>query len=507
MYAECGRYVEATYTASGASACRAFASDANSSDDRRPSAEIAGGAGESAARPGVPLAGSLEACLKSDALPEAILNVVAKTTVTTAVVVTATCIVAGAIIVRMVESAARGEREARGRVFATALARSFATPLSRGDHQTIQRQIDQIVENPENMPEVERIVVVDAGGRIAAHTDPTRFGELWGRPRAAITVVREVMQDRVHLLELEVPVESDVHFGTLHLAFRDGELRASARGASGTVILIFLALLLALVLALTTLLNRAVARPLLALSRAVKAYTGGESSLATRIDGPEEVRSLVVSFDDMARRLHLHHEELELKVRERTRELLDAYEQLREANLRLQELAVTDGLTGLANRRAFSERLSLELERARRFSRPLSLVLFDIDHFKRLNDRLGHLEGDAALCQIARVLSRGRRSSDLVARYGGEEFALLMPETPHSDALRVAERLRASVEQADLPDGCTVSAGVATFPEQSDDGRTLVSAADTALYDAKHQGRNRVCSAGHVGPAPVEESA
>ena len=177
--------------------------------------------------------------------------------------------------------------------------------------------------------------------------------------------------------------------------------------------------------------------------------------------------------------------------------------------VRLQAMATTDGLTGLFNRRAFRNRLRDEAERASRYGHPLTLVMIDIDHFKRVNDTYGHPAGDAVLTQMGSLLRRLSRGIDFAARYGGEELALLCPETGSRDALGLAERIRQSVEghAFALPDGSTlsvtVSLGVATqIIGGAPDETALVDAADRALYAAKAGGRNRV-GAGEVASGPV----
>jgi diguanylate cyclase (GGDEF)-like protein len=181
-------------------------------------------------------------------------------------------------------------------------------------------------------------------------------------------------------------------------------------------------------------------------------------------------------------------ENLEATVDARTREL-------REANARLETLAVTDGLTGVFNHRRFHEALGHEVMRSTRSRRPLSVLMIDVDHFKALNDAYGHPAGDAVLRGLAEALSHELRATDLLARYGGEEFAVLLPEAPQERALQVAERLRAAVESKGLH-GATVSVGVATFPQDGESAALLLSVADGALYRAKHRGRNRVVAAG-----------
>lgn len=160
---------------------------------------------------------------------------------------------------------------------------------------------------------------------------------------------------------------------------------------------------------------------------------------------------------------------------------------------RLYDAARTDPLTMLANRRGFRELLDLELARARRSELPMTVVVGDIDHFKEVNDRVGHQVGDAVLRRVAGVLERGRREIDGVARVGGEEFALVAPDTDAHGAFVVAERLRCAIQDEFADDAVpvTISFGIATYPEHGQTASSLVRAADEALYAAKGSGRNR----------------
>jgi diguanylate cyclase (GGDEF)-like protein len=164
-------------------------------------------------------------------------------------------------------------------------------------------------------------------------------------------------------------------------------------------------------------------------------------------------------------------------------------------------LSITDSLTGVWNRRHFDLRLDEELERSARFLEPFGLLLLDVDAFKPINDVYGHPAGDFVLVELARRLQDVTRSVDVVARFGGEEFALILPRTPLEGALLVAEKIRTAVARVpfdalgqEIP--VTVSVGAAAYPDSGVDPRTLLAAADEALYEAKATGKNRVVRAG-----------
>jgi diguanylate cyclase (GGDEF)-like protein len=159
--------------------------------------------------------------------------------------------------------------------------------------------------------------------------------------------------------------------------------------------------------------------------------------------------------------------------------------------------SITDELTGLSNRRAFDDALASEIERAKRFGSDLGLVLIDLDNFKKVNDTYGHPQGDLVLREVARVLRESSREIDLPARYGGEELAVVLPGTDLEGAYNRAERMRHAIGQLRIPrlDGAgaltiTASCGVAAAHAGHTDGRALVQAADDALYEAKHSGKN-----------------
>ena len=157
----------------------------------------------------------------------------------------------------------------------------------------------------------------------------------------------------------------------------------------------------------------------------------------------------------------------------------------------VERLATRDALTGLANRRLFEESLGREVARSQRRGSPLSLVVLDVDHFKDVNDTLGHQAGDSVLREVGRALTANTKASDLPARYGGDEFVVLLPDCSGPDSLSVAERLRAAVAAEMTTIKVSVSAGTASLPDNAEEGGRLVAASDAALYEAKAGGRNR----------------
>ena len=176
---------------------------------------------------------------------------------------------------------------------------------------------------------------------------------------------------------------------------------------------------------------------------------------------------------------------------------------LRQANERLRKLAISDGLTGLYNHRYFQDRWRREVQLARRYDEPLSLMILDVDFFKNFNDTMGHPQGDVLLKEMAMLLLRSVREVDLVARYGGEEFVIVLPKSKKGDAVVLAERVRSlggqhAFPHRDIQPGgrLTVSVGVAAYPLDGADAGEVIVAADKALYRAKREGRDRVVAAG-----------
>ena len=264
---------------------------------------------------------------------------------------------------------------------------------------------------------------------------------------------------------------------------------AEARRAQG--IAIGVGLLVALLgAAIAWLAARRISMDLYALAKA--AHEIGEGTAGASIvpsHSSREVQILSSALDRMTRRLLAHSQEMEETVRQRTQEL-------QRANQALEMQARSDPLTGLLNRRGLEGQFDFAIALARRSGRPLSLLTVDVDHFKRVNDTHGHGAGDQVLQGLARTLQQRLRRSDVAARIGGEEFVALLPDTGLKEAQATADALRLAVAAQEYPQvgHITISLGVSALRGGDEDGASaLLQRADAALYQAKGEGRNRVC--------------
>jgi diguanylate cyclase (GGDEF)-like protein/PAS domain S-box-containing protein len=212
-------------------------------------------------------------------------------------------------------------------------------------------------------------------------------------------------------------------------------------------------------------------------------------------NGEGRAKTVLATAQDISRQ-KAYEAELEatmVQLQSAREELEDRQRDLENTNQRLGNLAVTDGLTGLKNHRAFQERLTEEVERAQRYNLRLALLMADVDHFKEYNDQYGHPAGDKALKGFADVLTEVSRSSDLVVRYGGEEFALILPNTGSEEAACLAERVRVSLRASEFgSQGVTASFGCAELTPGREARERLMRDADSALYESKNAGRDKV---------------
>ncbi len=227
-----------------------------------------------------------------------------------------------------------------------------------------------------------------------------------------------------------------------------------------------------------------IVRPLERLTRGAAEVAEGDLA----VDLPTakgEVGELTYVFNHMVGRLR------------QSRQQLDAVnETLRERNEELERLSASDSLTGLSNRRVLTQRLSEELLRSQRQNHSFTVVMLDVDHFKKYNDAHGHPAGDEVLKRVANILRTSTRAGDCTARYGGEEFAVLLSGKGAEEATQLAERIRERVAEEEFTAGrITISAGIAEFPDHGHTAEAVISSADEALYQAKRDGRNRVACA------------
>lgn len=277
-----------------------------------------------------------------------------------------------------------------------------------------------------------------------------------------------------------------------------GALQRQRRAFWGWLVLWGLAALV-LAGALAYRIAASVTHPLAHISEVVARIGRGEKMVRTVPSQRRVLAELGQGIDAMAETVEQSQQRLEQRVREAT----DA---LRAQKEQAERMARIDSLTGLATRRAFVEAAHAEVLRAHRFGEPLGLLMFDLDHFKAINDTYGHAVGDAVLAQFGHDLVTTLRGVDMIARLGGEEFVALLPRCGLDEAHAAAERVRAAVEQRQLKHHghtvrYTVSVGVATLSAQDTDWEALLARADQALYAAKRQGRNQVAVASASGPA------
>ncbi len=422
-------------------------------------------------------------------------------------------VVAAALVTFLIAGSISSSRQAKKLHAATvdhglevlrALAAPCSVPLATGEIEELDRTLARFAADGDwGRLDMLEVSILDAQGRIVAHTDPHRFGRSqddpfsWAARAATAPTAQPIETEQGRQLRLSMPIVSGLRWGTatatLSLERVDQWVAKSRREA-----LILSAITATLIgLLLYILVSALVLRPMQDLTDAVQRLADGDldARVVDRARSPE-FSLLSGVFNDLAKRISESTRRLEGQVQERTRAL-------EVANAELERLAATDGLTGLANRRARQSQLRNELARAARDGTRLSLLMVDVDHFKAFNDTHGHPEGDAVLVGIAEVLGRRLRSTDLAARYGGEEFAALLPNTARADARRVAAKLVSAVRDQHFRGGqsqpsgrVTISVGVATWSGGDESAEAFVARADAALYQAKNAGRDRVAEHG-----------
>jgi diguanylate cyclase (GGDEF)-like protein len=378
------------------------------------------------------------------------------------------------------------------------LALALAPAVADGRHHRAQAVLDNVANFPDRYPDVRSLEVVDPSGRVVADLDPTRFGEM--SPEGPAASFDPLVRDASGELEFVVPIRLAHPVGVLRARLTKESLESRvARQRRAAALFIALAMA-SLAVVLYLLHRRLLGAPISDLSRVADALRAGKMDARAKVRQDDEIGHLARAFNEMADHVERYTTGLEGAVSARTSEL-------QEANARLEEMAMTDALTGLCNRRHFASCGAREIADAKRGDAPVALVVADIDRFKSFNDRRGHAFGDEVLRHVADVFRAQVREMDLVARIGGEEFVVLMPRATTEEAFGVAERMRKRLEASPVEEGepVTASFGVASTSDREVDLDQLLQAADAALYRSKNEGRNRVTIAD--APTPDEVSA
>jgi diguanylate cyclase (GGDEF)-like protein len=389
-----------------------------------------------------------------------------------------------------IEENTRAQIAETERVISELMAGIAKTALFSVDFGELQQYVEQVAKDPN----IRRVVVSNRNGRVVASN---RFADV------GQTIPAQLQSAADHYWRV-MPI---ANLGQLAIEFSSLPIQVTRREAikvgvaTAFVGMVYIALM---GIGFGYLLTRRLTQ----LSSAAEEIGRGNFATPIEAEGSDEVSVLAATLDGMQARVRANIEslerqqielvaardELELRVKERTAAL-------EVANEKLRELSEIDPLTRIANRRRFDEAIDKEVRRAHRTSSPISLIMLDVDFFKRYNDHYGHVAGDHCLASVAAAIARAaaRRPGDLAARYGGEEFAVILPDTDQEGAHRVAEHILDEVRALALPHEMSAAAPIVTVSigfscyEATDllQPLQLVAAADAALYNAKQDGRNR----------------
>ena len=420
----------------------------------------------------------------------------------------------GLSVVRSNAATLESEAHRRGREILRAIAVPSAFHLANREVESLDTVLATYAQAKGRDIDFLWIAVLDTNGEVMAHTDPRQYGRTSTDPFSirALATEQPLVQTRStpagRASQISMPIVSGLRWGTLTAELSLSRLDERIAQSQTVVLLTSGLIAICTAVLLGIMLRTLIFLPLGLLSGAARAISGGElDARAPPREGSDELATLGRAFNDMADRVQEQTLTLEAQVATRTRELRSSNAALEQANEdlaravdELERLANTDGLTQLSNHRSFQESLATETRRSARTKQPMVLFMIDVDKFKSYNDTHGHPAGDKVLVQISRILQRALRDTDVVARYGGEEFAVILLDTPLEDGAKVAEKLRQAVRQTAFPGArksqpsgrITISLGMAALPEHGFAPIELLEAADSALYAAKHAGRDRI---------------
>ena len=399
------------------------------------------------------------------------------------------------VLLRLDDDDERRATSQRTAALLSALAAPVSVLLTQGHVADIDNLMGELSHRTELLG-LSGIVLVDAHGIVLAETlsegaAQERYGQNIAVDDAfiarAITAPRALQDPEppARPARVSVPVQTGVRWATLIGAIDEDALEVALGARRERLVLSAITVSSLGLIVLLLLLSIEVLTPIAAIVRMAEKLASGDLKARATATGAVELQTLATTLNDAARKLGGTQELLEAEVARRT-------EELRDANERLETLALTDPLTGLFNRRYLDQALALEVTRQRRHKRPFSLLMIDVDHFKRFNDTYGHPRGDDLLRELARVIQSSLRASDIVARVGGEEIVAVLLDVELPTAEVAAEKVRAAVEKIGK---VTVSIGLASWPKHGETPDEVIEVADKALYASKTGGRNRVTGA------------
>ena len=411
------------------------------------------------------------------------MSLATKFTLVTSIIVIVTTLVLSHFIFEDATKAIKQTALDKGIAIADSLVKNTVNGIKTRYFDEVQQTFSHIAEQKND---IVYVMLVHSAGNIVVHNNKRKINTVLNdkQSKKALSANTRITQflkydydldgvdDNIYDISTPISAEGNENYGVLRIGVTFDEKVAANLNTIRTRIISVGAILLLCIIFFSFLLSLRITGPLRKLMSQADDISHGNFFTPVFRTGEDEIGKLGLAFSVMT-----HH--------------------LKNSFQKIEQLATTDGLTGIYNRRYFEETLEKELRRAKRFNHPVSLIILDIDYFKKFNDSYGHQTGDQVLKTVAEMTKSNARDSDIVARYGGEEFVAILPETDLDGAMVLAERLRWAVENYSFVfDGnqlkITISIGVAY--SESIDKITLVKNADAALYKAKESGRNKVCT-------------